>query len=142
MTDATPIQAETQAERLVRAKQVQSAREQGIRAQAVKEGRQAREREILATLGTQTLQDASQLTQLRQERDARPTAQEEAKHGRHRFYQGATLGLIIGAALGCLAIFSMQGVIWDTATQAFREQAMTGAILSAGEREIPVPRRP
>jgi hypothetical protein len=39
--------------------------------------------------------------------------------------------------LACGAIFAMQGIIWDTATRSFREQAMTGAIISSqgdGER--------
>jgi hypothetical protein len=98
----------------------------------------ARERASLLTkLGAQTLEEASQLATLRQERDARPTASEEAKHGRFRFYQGVAVGGIVFSAITCLAIFAMQGVIWDTAARSFREQAMTGAILSAGERELP-----
>jgi hypothetical protein len=60
----------------------------------------------------------------------RPTLAEEIKHGRFRFYQGIAAGIIAGSLLACVAIFTMQGVIWDTAARSFREQAMTGALLS------------
>lgn len=48
----------------------------------------------------------------------------------HGFWKGVGVGGVIFGALACIAIFAMQGVIWDTATRAFREQAMTGALLS------------
>ena len=106
------------------------AREKAIHANAVKQGRTAERTDMLKALGVQALEDASQLSQIRAERDARPTASEEQKHGRFRFYQGTAVGMIAGALLACIAIFAMQGVIWDTAARSFREQAMTGALLS------------
>ena len=36
----------------------------------------------------------------------------------------------VGIAASAMLIFAMQGVIWDTAARSFREQAMTGAMLS------------
>ena len=61
---------------------------------------------LLAKLGAQTIEDASQLAQIRAERDARPTASEEAKHGRYRFYQGVAAGLLTGlAATSALMLF-------------------------------------
>ena len=131
MSDPTPLQ--TQADKLAQAKQAQKQREDGIRAAAIKQGRSLERAEIFATLGAQTVEEASQLAQIRAERDARPTQAEELKHGRHRFYQGAVVGIVAGALLACVAIFTMQRVIWDTAARSFREQAMTGAILS-GQR--------
>lgn len=135
MTDATPLQ--TQADRLAEARKKQEQREQGIRAQAIKQGREAERNDILKALGVQRIEDASTSAQLRAERDARPTRDEELKHGRHRFYQGGLLGVCIGAMLASALIFAMQGMIWDTAARNFREQAMTGAILRAGEETLP-----
>jgi hypothetical protein len=113
------------------------AREDGIRAQAIRQGREAERKDMLQALGIQRIEEASQLAQLRAERDARPTAGEEAKHGRHQRWLGFAIGVPAGMILACGAIFAMQGIIWDTATRSFREQAMTGAIISSqgdGER--------
>jgi hypothetical protein len=113
------------------------AREDGIRAQAIRQGREAERKDMLQALGVQRIEEASQLAQLRAERDARPTVGEEAKHGRHQRWLGFAIGVPAGMILACGAIFAMQGIIWDTATRSFREQAMTGAIISSqgdGER--------
>jgi hypothetical protein len=112
------------------------AREDGIRAQAIRQGREAERKDMLQALGIQRIEEASQLAQLRAERDARPTAGEEAKHGRHQRWLGFAIGVPAGMILACGAIFAMQGIIWDTATRSFREQAMTGALISThGEQE-------
>ena len=129
MTEPTSLPAD----KLAQAKLAQKQREDGIRAAAIKQGRQLERQELLQALGVQKLEDASELAHIRAERDARPTQAEELKHGRHRFYQGAVVGIVAGALLACVAIFTMQRVIWDTAARSFREQAMTGAILS-GQR--------
>jgi hypothetical protein len=112
------------------------AREDGIRAQAIRQGREAERKDMLQALGIQRIEEASQLAILRAERDARPTAGEEAKHGRHQRWLGFAIGVPAGMILACGAIFAMQGIIWDTATRSFREQAMTGALISThGEQE-------
>lgn len=54
---------------------------------------------------------------------------------RHGRWLGGAVGLLIGTVLACVGILAMQGVIWDTAAQSFREQAMTGAILRSAESE-------
>lgn len=130
MSEAAKLPDAQRLEALARVKQ----REDGIRAAAIKQGRQLERQELFQALGAQSLADASHLNQIRAERDARPTRAEELKHGRHRFYQGAVAGIVAGALLACIAIFTMQSVIWDTAARSFREQAMTGAILS-GQRQ-------
>lgn len=111
------------------------AREDGIRAAAIKQGRTLERNDILKALGVQALEEASHVARLTAERDARVTIQEERKHGRHQRWLGIGMGVPIGMVLACLAILAMQGVIWDTATRSFREQAMTGAIISSQDRE-------
>lgn len=115
----------------------QKAREDGIRAQAIKQGRQLERAEVLQALGVQRIEDASDLERVCAERDARPTVSEERKHGRHRFWQGATVGVITGMIAASLLILFMQGLIWDTAARSFREQAMTGALLSSQREPQP-----
>lgn len=138
-----PVPLDDRAQRLAAAKEAQANREKGIHANAVKQGRIAERTEILTQLGAQTLADASQAAQLRAERDARPTLNEERKHGRHRFWQGIAVGAAICAPLVALIILTMQSVIWDTAARSFREQAMTGAVLSGQqERTSQLPRQP
>lgn len=107
------------------------AREDGIRAAAIKQGRTLERAEIMQALGVQRVEEASQINRLIAERDARPTLSEEQKHGRHQRWLGFAVGVPAGMMLACLAIFMMQGIIWDTATRSFREQAMTGAIISS-----------
>ena len=84
------------------------AREDGIRAQAIRQGREAERKEILQALGVQRLEEASQLAQLREERDARVTLQEEAKHGKAAYWRGFTIGgVIIGSIVGtALALYA------------------------------------
>ncbi len=130
-----PVSALPQATREAALAKVK-AREDGIRAQAIRQGREAERKDMLQALGIQRIEEASQLAQLRAERDARPTAGEEAKHGRHQRWLGFAIGVPAGMILACGAIFAMQGIIWDTATRSFREQAMTGALISThGEQE-------
>jgi hypothetical protein len=102
-----------------------------------KKARQDERAGIFQALGAQNLEEASQLARVRAERDARPTPAEEAKHCVGNRWRGRVEGIVIGAMLACLAIFAMQQVIWDTAARSFREQAMTGAMLSSqDEREL------
>jgi hypothetical protein len=111
------------------------ARDRANRTAGIAEGKKRALAE-LAKIGLQTQEEYSQLAQLRAERDARPTAGEEAKHGRHQRWLGFAIGVPAGMILACAAIFAMQGIIWDTATRSFREQAMTGAIISSqGEQQ-------
>src|SRR5690606_23005811 len=86
-------------DRLAEARKKQEQREQGIRAQAVKQGRELERAEILRALGVQRLEDASTSAQLRAERDARPTAAEEIKHAKAARREGIIMGVILGAIL-------------------------------------------
>lgn len=62
---AEPQALNTQADRIAEAKRVQAAREQGIRAQAIKEGREKERAEICATLGVKRIEDAGLIEELR-----------------------------------------------------------------------------
>ena len=130
--DQTPIAAQISA--TARLKQ----REDAIRANGIKQGRIAERAEMLTALGVKALEDVTAIPAMKADLDAR-WQREEAKHGRFRFYQGGVLGITAGIILGCAMILAMQDAIWDAATRSFREQAMTGAILSAqpAERDLP-----
>lgn len=104
------------------------AREDGIRANAIRQGREAERRELMEALGAQTLADASQVAQIRKERDARPTHAEEAKHGRFRFYQGGFLGLIIGMSIAAIIASLLLQESFRQAANYGREMTMTGAL--------------
>ena len=93
-------------------------------------------RRVLSEIGAKSIEEFAQVPILRAERDARVSIDEERKHGRHQRWLGFAIGVPAGMILACGAIFAMQGVIWDTATRSFREQAMTGALISShGEDE-------
>lgn len=64
---AEPQALNNQADRIAAAKQAQALREQGIKGQAKREGREEREREILAELGAKTLQDVGMLPAIKAE---------------------------------------------------------------------------
>jgi hypothetical protein len=122
--------AQTPAARQEEARARIKAREDGIRANAIKQGRELERKEMFNRLGVQRYEEASQLNQLRAERDERPTPDAERKHVRGALGWGMLWGFITGGAFATIVIMLMQGIIWDTAARSFREQAMTGAMLS------------
>lgn len=126
VSDPQPLN--TQAERLAAAQAKQAAREQGIRAAAVKDGRKAERAEILATLGVQQIEDASQVAKLTAERDARPTKEEERKHVIGNRWRGRLEGMLVGivfaAVLGSVAL----RLAFEQAALNAREMVITGAI--------------
>lgn len=98
-----------------------------------KAARKAEREAIFAAVGARSIDDLALLPKVKQElREGHE--REEAKHAIGNRWRGRVEGIIAGAALACLAIFIMQGVIWDTAARSFREQAMTGALLSSQEQ--------
>lgn len=74
----------------------------------VKEAQKREKARICQALGVQRLEDASQIAQLRAERDARVTLQEEAKHGKAAYWRGFTIGgMVCGAIVGtALALYA------------------------------------
>lgn len=117
---------------LPRSEQVK-ARERGIRNQALGEGAK-KEREKLSKEHKAALDAAT----LAYEHAASKAHKAGHAHGYHKAgWQFGIAGVVLGAVLACAAIFTMQKVIWDTATRSFREQAMTGALLSTHEERTP-----
>lgn len=114
------------------------AREDGIRAAAIKEGRSLERRDMLQTLGLQRLDEASQLTQLRAERDARPTAEEERKHVKAGYWRGFAIGgAITGAIVAIGAAWLSDRMIdsaFDAAGRIRAQSDMTDALVRSQEQ--------
>lgn len=107
----------------------------GHRAKGAQEGRAAERKELIERFGQAVFDQFNMLDAFEAKLRA-GYEREEQKHGRHQRWLGFAIGVPAGMILACGAIFAMQGIIWDTATRSFREQAMTGAIISSqGEGE-------
>ena len=102
-----------------------------------KRARQSERHGLLLALGAQSIEEASEVAKLKAELSERPTHPELKKHGRHNRWMGGLFGYCAGVVSAAAIILVMQGVIWNTAAHSFREQAMTGAILSAGDQTLP-----
>lgn len=124
--------------RKLAAAQVVKQREDGIRAQAIGEGRKLERTEILHSIGKQHLSELSQVYKLEQERDARPTRTEYARHGIARLFQGALIGgLLVGATMVTFNLYAFDRMA-DTIARTTRQDVMTGAIVQAAQgREEP-----
>lgn len=136
MPDPQPLRPLTDADR----EQAKKARDQALlnaKNEGKREGAQAEREKLSATIHSAVEANAAAMRRAHEadilRRDDRWT-REEAKHAIGNRWRGRVEGVVLGGALVCVAIFAMQGVIWDTAARSFREQAMTGALLS-GHRE-------
>jgi hypothetical protein len=104
--EATPLHSETPADRLATAKLKQQQREQGIHANGVRQGREARERELLQELGVNAISDLKLTAKLEAAHEAelsRLTGHHKTHvktHGRAMAYMAACVALIVGAAAG------------------------------------------
>lgn len=120
------------------------ARENGIRAAAIKQGRVAERADILKALGAQSLEEASQLAQIRAERDARPTQHAYGRHGMARFAQGGALGLALGMGIGAAVVslafqWSMRESFQNAADYGSRMVVSGAALQSANPAERCIP---
>lgn len=135
---AEPQALNTQADRIAEAKRVQAAREQGIRAQAIKEGREKERAEICATLGVKRIEDAGLIEELRKEHrnelvSLQLTNDQHAERLEHttRHRVGAARGMWL--AIGILAGAGV-GVV---ATQKVMRDGMFGLVAaSRSSREV------
>ena len=93
---AEPQALNTQAERIAEAKRVQAAREQGIRAQAIKEGREKERAELLGTLGARTIDDIGLLAEIRKEHKNEIVSLQLHFDDARRHVAGAAFGRGIG----------------------------------------------
>lgn len=136
--------AETPEARRAKAEATIKAREDGIRAAAIKQGRVAERADILKALGAQALEEASQLAQIRAERDARPTQHAYGRHGIARFFQGIAVGaplwFLLGAGAVALAFQWSMRESFDNAADYGSRMVVSGAALQSAnpaERCIP-----
>lgn len=117
------------------AKTVLTAYAPSIAKQARKEATQ----ELLQRLGSQSLEEASQIVAIRAERDARPTEQERLAHGSHRFWQGVAVGgAIIGAIVATGAAWYTKAVIDPAFDAAARMQMQQNVVDTMRDSVTPV----
>lgn len=102
------------------------AREDGIRAAAIKQGYAARDKEWCAKLGVESVDQALQINRLIAERDARPTLDQYHRHGIARLFQGVAFGgLAFGSIITIGAMWIVSTLIDDTFDAAGRIRAQS-----------------
>lgn len=118
---AAPTPISQRNETLLAAKRAQEQREQGIRANAIKQGRELERKEICEKAGVTVLDDISILHQIRVEHAAADQAnelrwmREEAKHGRGEYWKGwAHGGIVMGSLLSAGLMFYALGIVSGT----------------------------
>lgn len=126
MTEPTALQ--NQADRLAAAKAAQAAREAGIRAQAIKQGREleraetAIERAQIEARYQGEIEGVKQAHQEELTRHDERWKREEAKHGSGKFWSGMATGLFVAGALvaigGVFAVNAIIGPTFDAASRA------------------------
>lgn len=99
----------------------------------IKEGRRRQLADDLKALGAQTLADASQLAQIRAERDARPTVHSYHRHGMARLFQGAFLGMCAGV----IVAFFLLPIVANAVSGLLHEATITGAMVSSQREPAP-----
>lgn len=104
-----------------------------IRANGIKTGYANRDAEWKAALGVKDMDEAREVTQLR----ARPTVQEELKHGRFRFWQGVAAGSFVTMlTLGIgMAIYtrSVMDPAFDAAARMQMQQDVVSTLRQGAE---------
>jgi broad specificity phosphatase PhoE len=113
-------------------------RDDAIRANAIKQGRQAERAEILAKLGALALEDVRLTAELKAqhaaevERMTQAYRREERKYGKGQWWQGAVFGgAIIGSAVAVGASLYTRAVIgnvFDAAAQMRAQSDITEAV--------------
>lgn len=92
--------------------------------------------EVHEALGVRTLEEASQVAGIKAERDARPTLNEELKHGRHQFWRGGVIcgsfGILLGAGLVYAAFAWSQQASFQSAADYGTRMVVSGAALQSG----------
>jgi hypothetical protein len=107
-------------ERIEAAKRAQKAREDGIRAKGMQEGRAKERDEICREVGVATIEEIKVLPQVLADVDNR-WAREERKHGAARFWRGVAFGAVGGAAFTSVGYLMVVGAAMDRAFEQARE---------------------
>lgn len=118
----------TQADRLAAVKAAQAARESGIRAQAIKQGRELERAETVVERAQIEARHQGELEGVKQAhldelaRHDERWKREEAKHGSGKFWSGMATGLFVAGALvaigGVFAVNAIIGPTFDAASRA------------------------
>lgn len=126
MTEATALN--TQADRLAEAKRKQTERENGIRANAIKQGMEQERKAQQAKLAELQAAHAGEVAGIKQAhteelaRHDERWSREEAKHGSGKFWSGMATGLFVAGALvavgGVFAVNAIIGPTFDAASRA------------------------
>ena len=98
--------------------------------------------ETLIALGAQSVEEASQLTTLRTERDERPTLGEYRRHGMARLWLGGVIGIALGSALVFGIVSGVTDVAFGHAERATQQGALVGAAAASQDpaqrgRDVP-----
>lgn len=112
------------------------AREDGIKANAIKQGYASRDAEWFKRLGVSSMEEATEIGHLRSELKRRITPEEERKHGSAKYWRGATTfgaaGVLLGAALVYVAFAWSQRETLSGAAEYGSRMVVSGAALQAG----------
>lgn len=128
---ADPHVIEGQAERLAKVKLAQAQREQGIRAQAIKQGRQEREREILESLGKRSLDDIGHMAEV-QRAHKEELARSMRMASERAMYKGIAMTLAFAVFVGMM---SGMGGYWIAREGMFALVAADRARAGANARD-------
>lgn len=106
--------------------------------------RKARQEEraaIFQALGAQNLEECSQLTRVRAERDARPTLEEERKHVKAGYWRGAAqwgmAGLTVGIVGACV-LLTFIVVPFNEQTRASTEAGVMVGVAATQQTDRPL----
>lgn len=142
MTDAQPIDAKAQF--IADAKRAQEQREQGIRAQAIKQGRELERMDIQRAAGVAAIEEISLLAQVRLEHAAALEAKDA--HWKHivshvrlgaRAFGAAFIGIPIGAAIVLAAGWLVMGESFRQAGDYGSQMVATGAAQQMANPPMP-----
>lgn len=138
MSDATALN--TQADRLAAAKAAQAAREAGIRAQAIKQGRELERAESALERAKLEGQHAGEIQGLKQAhldelaRHDERWKREEAKHGSGKFWSGVSVGSFVTLAVVSVVLCVIFIVVMNASFDAGLRGGMQQSIIESFER--------
>lgn len=127
MSEPTPLPAAQREQ----ARLALKAREDGIRAAAIKAGRAAEREDWHKALGVASMAEATEVAHLRAELKARPSHTELAHARSSAWWRGAAITLLVGIAAGAAITNFVLGAAFQQAGQYGREMVVTGAISQA-----------
>lgn len=102
-------------------------REDGIRANALKQGYAQRDAHWHKALGVQSVDEAREITQLRE----RPTLREYHRHGMARAFQGVAAGMVLGGIIMFTAYTLSLGTSFIQAAEYGSRMVVSGAALQS-----------